>query len=164
MQWKWISFLQPLLALALLAPLAAWARRWPKRSTLPALVLLIMGTANVRACERLRHDVDEGVNWVSPDLGFLGDSPALDDVDELNVDLAPFWETMWAVVALEPRRVYLRETSSTPNRPTEGQKWTLVRRMHIPADAADDVRTVNESYALVRASVLPPGPLWPEGS
>jgi hypothetical protein len=150
-QWKWISFLQPLLCLALLTPLAAVVQgRWRGRATAPLVAALIALTgANIVASEDLRKKIGNSGNWVSPDLGYLGRDPNLADVQSINIDLNPYWETMWAAAALAPRRMYLvRPTyfgSASPKAP-----WTLVRRdglMNVPPDA----RLIGRDYALVRA-------------
>jgi hypothetical protein len=150
-QWKWLSFFQPLIILAIFVPVLALLKlRW-KQSATEALLLILGGLLIVvnESSVTASKTMTASANWVSPDLGQLGASPALEGIDELNVSLPRYWETMWAAEALQPRHLYLLEESyfsrSAPVAP-----WTLVQSSTVPSGVlSQEVRQINATYSLV---------------
>ena len=157
-QWKWVSFVQPLIVAAIFAPVFdALARRLPYRhGVLPIGLLAIVVVVNMNRSVPYTSSVALQTNWVSFELGTLGENAAFDGVESVNIDLAPYWESMWAADALFPRPVYIQAVSYyTPSAPVGD--WTLTRRQ--PAAGwvgSQDVRTIGASgYVLVSS---PSGP------
>ena len=66
----------------------------------------------------------------------------------MNVDLPPYWQTMWGTYFLSPRTVYLRNQSYYPKAHARAV-WTLE-----PAAAPDPpggvVQELNGGYKLVK--------------
>ncbi len=86
---------------------------------------------------------------VTNDLATLDTNPGLDGIEELNVDVAPYWETMWVSYFLRDRVALRLEEASyfSTSAPVPG--WTLQHRDG-PTDGALEVRPLNDSYELVR--------------
>lgn len=155
-QWKWISYLQPIFAAVALGMVAVWIVRQLDRRRRAAgpvaavVVLALVGTvATVNGSDALSAGMRGSTNLVA-DLALAGlhESPALDDLDEVNVRLSPFWETMWASYFLRPRTAYLLQPSYYAITPATAA-WTLERISYGPLPAGQGERTINEMYRLV---------------
>src|SRR5262249_38661870 len=133
-QWKWISYLQPLMVVAVIAPVAVLivvlAQR-PLATVAVAIGLVALITASTVSANRDTSLVDSGSTWVPVDLGDLGAAPVLRGVDEVNIALTPYWESMWAAEALWPRRVHLLTPTYYPVTAPDAAA-TIVRRADIP--------------------------------
>lgn len=163
-QWKWISYFQPLVVVGLAAPLALAVREVVRRlprlcrgataaATVLPVVLLVAATVNARHASRT------AVTEVDPDVLALQDAPALRALDAVNVDLPPYWHTMWgmyAAVEAGVDAVHPHSLSYYPRSPHSAE-WTL--------RALDDARpllptreahAVGGGYHLVRYSTTPP--------
>ena len=88
-------------------------------------------------------------NSVPVELSTLTSSPAFDDVDELNIDLGPYWESMWAAYFLRDHHLHLvQPTYYAVSSPTA--TWTLLRRDAPVPPGTVEVRLINGTYQLVR--------------
>jgi hypothetical protein len=152
-QWKWISFLQPLVVAMIVAPVLAWAhRRFGSMGARAAgALLVVLVVANMNRSVPFSSEIGRSTNFVSLELGTLGDDPALADVDEVNIDLSPYWESMWAANAVAPRTAFIQAlTYYAPAGPAA--EWTLTTPpSNLDVSASPDVRFVDGgAYVLVR--------------
>ena len=81
-------------------------------------------------------------------LSTLEGNRALAGIDAVNVNLPPFWETMWSVYFLTPRGVYLQNASEYAVVPPQAA-WTL-EPSSTPVQPGEIVRQLNRDYKLVR--------------
>jgi hypothetical protein len=58
----------------------------------------------------------------------LSADPVLKGIPALNIDVTPFWDTMWAMYFLADKRLYLESDSYYHQSPAEAD-WTLVPRV-----------------------------------
>jgi len=145
-QWKWISFFQPMLFVAVFALVVAAAgvlmRRWfhPPRLAIVAVAsvlafvlmaasarILVTGTAKTRAVWVKGQPT---IEWsvVRTPLSDLADRPALTRLKAVNVGRGA-WDEMWAAYFLQPTtRVYLLGPSYLPISPP-GAPWTIVSEL-----------------------------------
>lgn len=148
-QWKWLTFLQPVMVVALLAPLLVAARgRVATRSASFAALAALIVVAAVNA-----EPYGALVNTTSPrvtrTMATLRDDPALAGLETINIALAPFQDTMWAGVVLTPTRVHEVSFGYFSSEPDE-TAWTLV-----PADpsrttsAVQEVRPIGDEFMVV---------------
>ena len=139
-QFVWISTFQPLVVVALLAPITArlttgttvgpWSRAALVPLAIPLLCLgagLVNGRTLTRAFAEMPDPDDVAVyaeadpehprfeaRHVDRSLGALGDAPALVDIDSLDINLATPWDTMWAAALVGDRNVHLISSSDLP--------------------------------------------------
>ena len=159
-QWKWISFLQPLLITAVLCSILGLVTGRRPGYTKPAAAALCIGlfALNFGPASAYSKAVFQAPGWVSPQLGTIGEHPALDGVESLNVKLDPNWETMWAAVALQPRTVYLQSKSKYPVSQPRAE-WTLTHTSELqPGSSTDSYRSIGKDYVLIRSEVAPSAP------
>ncbi len=155
-QWKLISFFQPLVIIGVFAPIAqVLSTRWREaRGAAASAAFALLVILNMNA-EKTTYINNVTNNYVSDTLGNLGAHPALANIDAVNVKLFPFWETMWAASALEPRRVHLLSQSYWDLSPPEAE-WTLVRTVALPAaPTGQEQRQIGSTLTLIRE---PTGP------
>lgn len=129
-QWKWVSFFQPILSTALVAVLCAGivvlVRRY-ERARLARMILGVVvavvwiGFLTVRAQTLTGFDAQ----WTRVDSELAG-LQAVDatNLRVVNLDLAPYWETMWGVYFVAPVRSRLAQESYYGRSP-QTARWTL---------------------------------------
>ena len=66
----------------------------------------------------------------------------------MNVDLPPYWETMWGTYFLSPRTVYLQKAVLLPEGPSPAV-WTL-EPTATPDPPGEVVQQLNPEYKLVK--------------
>jgi hypothetical protein len=138
-QFVWISSFQPILVIALLAPITArisiknvGGGPWRGTALLPLavpLLCLVVALANGRTLTRAFAETPDataavatanperprfGTRWVDQSLGALGGATALESVDAVDIGLATSWETMWAAAQLDGRTLHLISSSDLP--------------------------------------------------
>ena len=159
-QWKWISFFQPLYMALVILVVCAAAATLLRRVRIDATIRLVAGV--VAGSVLMYFVVDDtraltrhNSNWetVSTGLSTIEGNPALKGIDAVNVDLPPFWETMWAVYFLTPRTVFLLNTSEYATAPPRAT-WTLEPNSK-PDPPGAIVRRLNSDYKLVRNAPAP---------
>jgi hypothetical protein len=141
-QWKWISFFQPLLIVAVyglvLAAASAALPRWlpvpqvtarAAAAVMGAILILVsarMLTTDTQTFRAVWVEGDPILAWsiVRPPLSQLAERPKLDRKKAVNLDLVQ-WDNLWAAYFLEPTtRVYPGYTGYYPiSRSPEA--WTL---------------------------------------
>lgn len=175
--WKWVSYFQPFLvcgalALAVRAAAESWVGRSQLRSHLTEVTLLGLGglmaitTLNGRSTLRgFENRPPEGTamagqGWLMVDqlLADLENNSALHGLREININLSPFWEEMWAAYFLrDTPRINLMSTSYFPTAPADQTAWTL-QRVELTPDTPGVRRVlVNERYVLVDKPSPPVG-------
>jgi hypothetical protein len=154
-QWKWISFFQPLymatVILVLCAALVVVLRRVNVGTTLrlaggglAGLVLLYVVLHDTRQLTARRDFWSK----VPPQLAAVEDSSRLSGVRTVNVELPPYWESMWATYFLQPRTVHLQSKTYYP-RSKPVAPWTL-EAASAPDPAGDVVQPLDSGYKIVR--------------
>ncbi len=142
-QWKWITFFQPLFAALIFMVVAvaltdrAVAHRL--RAAVPAaclalgaltaVILAVSGFAHTPARPQYPASVttDQAFAYVDPDLSNLGVNPKLASLGPINVDVAPTWDTMWALYFLRNHPLTVQSGSYYPTTPPTAP-WTLTPR------------------------------------
>ncbi len=136
-QWKWITFFQPIFAagalvvvgLALGRPLA---RRVPRAAqAVPVVLALAVAVAAYRESgEQLGPPLREDHPAAYADVGLshLEDNPELAGVDQLDVDVNPYWDTMWVVYFLPDTTLHLLQPSYFASTPP-ASAWILTKRV-----------------------------------
>jgi hypothetical protein len=165
-QWKWITFFQPLYIVAAAVPVAAALLalgRWRRVLRPAALALSILVPAalvavdihNDRVMAKYEFIVEQTVADLQPALRQRG-------IRALNINLKPFWETMWAsyfATLAGTRRISIQSQSYYKTTPAT-EEWTLRR--------ADDGRPLmpgREAVALTPVyQLVRDGPTPAEGS
>ncbi|HEX2039286.1 MAG TPA: hypothetical protein VHF47_06075 [Acidimicrobiales bacterium] len=164
-QWKWGTFFAPFLVVGLAVPIVLVAgevarHRRHARAAVPVLVataLLVVGTANARTASLGIVQVVDG------SMEELGDSAAVRALPAVNIDLSPYWETMWAAYFLTEAGVGTIHpvSASYLTGSAAHAEWTLQRTDDPrPLLPGREVRPVNDDYRLVRFATSPP----PEGT
>lgn len=174
--WKWISYFQPILvcaALALTTHAATWL--WPRgqlRARGREVVLLglgallaitvLNGRSALRGFERRSgaETAMAGEGWVLVDqrLADLEHNSALRGLSEINVNLTPYWEEMWAAYFLRDiPRVNLMTTTYYGKVPPLPSAWTLQRVELTPETPGVRRIPVNDRYVLVDKPSAPVG-------
>jgi hypothetical protein len=153
-QWKWISFFQPTLV-ALTVTVAAVAveqlvtarLRWRRGAALVVTgAFAVIATANTGAGEGTALRDRRKFQFVSSEHYGLAADPMLKDLTELNINVGPYWDAMWAAYFLSGKHLYLQQPSYYPTSQPRAL-WTLVSRvgsMHGPA-----VHDVNARFRLI---------------
>jgi hypothetical protein len=154
--WKWLSFFQPMFSAALVALLCAAAAALIDRSSLPraavrAAGLLAIGlwigvlTLNART-------LTEYNTWNVADRELVGlDSVGRYRLGSVNIDLMPYWESMWAAYFVAPARSYI-VAESYYARSAPSARWTVSR---ITGGSADQLPgSVMEVVKLTRTYEL----------
>jgi hypothetical protein len=136
-QWKWISFFQPILIVAVFALVVAAAgvliRRWapakiPVRTAGAFLgVALTVGSAQILLVGTRGNYVvwvagEPTLPWnvVGSPLSKLAERPAIDRLDAVNVNMSQ-WDELWAAYFLEPTtRPYLGTPGYFPTSTSAG--------------------------------------------
>jgi hypothetical protein len=163
-QWKWLSYLAPMIVAGGLATLLAGAfairpslgargRRVVAAIAVFTLTgFLTVQTANARAFSRWM-DREPGV---PPDLADLGELHTSLDEGSININISPrrtgssVWETQWVAYFTRDLRGYMLSANLMALAPPCAT-WTLMRRDDPDAAiAAIESRVVNDTYELVR--------------
>jgi hypothetical protein len=162
-QWKWITFFQPLFAalIFIVVTVAVTDRAVVHRlrAAVPAAcVALGVLTAAIVAMSGFAHTpahpsflpgqpTDQTLAYVDPDLSNLGVNPKLARLGPINVDIAPNWDTMWAVYFLRNHPLTAQSASYFPTAPPTAE-WTLTPRND--ALASPSFQVVNKRFQLER--------------
>lgn len=174
--WKWLGYFQPLVVCATVALTSHLAVRiWPRGPSrargrevmllgLGALlaVTVLNGRSTMRGFETRSGDgtVMAGQGWllVNQTLADLGNNTALKGLTEININLTPFWEEMWAAYFLRDiPRINLMSASYYAKVPPDPTAWTL-QRVELTPDTPGVKRVqVNERYVLVDKPSPPVG-------
>ncbi len=154
-QWKWITFFTPavtgtavmVVVVALVALLDGRVRR-PERG------VFLLGFAYCVVAVSNSGDLGFGVGSrpaliLTVDQTTIDASPALEGIAALNIDVSPFWETMWLTYFLRDRAALRLAQPSYYAIAAPAPGWTLQRR-DAPTNGAVEVRVVNDTYQLVR--------------
>lgn len=174
--WKWLGYFQPLVVCAALALTThAAVRSWPRgqqRARGREAVLLGLGALvalSVLNGRSVLSGVDTpsvdaaamaGQGWrtVDENLADLPNNPALAGLTEINLNLSPFWEEMWAAYFLRHvPRVNLMTTNYYGKAPPLPSAWTLQRADLTPEAPGVRRVPVNERYVLVDKPSPPVG-------
>ena len=155
-QWKWLSFFQPMFSVALVALLCAAVVALIGRSSLPRAavraagllaIILWIGVLTLNA----RTLTDR--TWTVADRNLVGlGSVGRYRLRSVNIDLAPYWESMWAAYFVAPARSHIvSESYYAPSSPSA--HWTVWRvsggpAKPVPGSVVEIVR-VNRAYELV---------------
>jgi hypothetical protein len=154
-QWKWITFFQPLFVAVVLTVLllgldVAVQRHWRRWTTAilcaAAIAFGLVVSTNTGDGPGTALRDRRQLLLVSRDTVDLGVNPALHDLKRLNIDLAPYWDSMWATYFLADKGLRLQESTYWTVRPPE-PGWTLVPRS--VELSGETVRPVNPSYQLL---------------
>ena len=150
-QWKWITFFQPLLTIAVLVAIvvlveAAMSRHPVSRNMIAATVL---GVTVLVAAVSLQWDIRLwGQNWpyVTADMQELHE--VVDSgLDQVNLSVEPYAETMWAAYYLAPLTTNIVSGSYFP--PSMGPAaWTVTKPEYLSGSAARVIR-INDTFLLV---------------
>jgi hypothetical protein len=157
-QWKWIVFFAPLFVAAfcgvvLLA--AEAAKRFPAIQRAAALgvgayavvVLLLSTSAGVS------ESIATPRGWyseVSLDQINLDGTPALRGIDQINVDVNEYWESMWMAYFLRDKQIYLARPTYYPSAAPIGDIWLQRNDSGAPTADFEMVAVLNDTYRLVR--------------
>jgi hypothetical protein len=135
-QWKWVTFFQPAFAALVFAVVAVAVeellRRWDARAALTAsvAVLVVVGAVVLNRSDAAFGRLlggDHPAVYVDAGLSHLHDNPALAGIGAVNIDVAPYWDTMWAAYFLDDRTVYL-ESENYYGVTAPAADWTVVPR------------------------------------
>jgi hypothetical protein len=136
-QWKWNTFFQPTFAAAALvavglalAQLVPRRRTWLATSVATGLCVVVGAVAYDRARPELGPPLagDRPVVFTDVGLAHLEDAPALQELEQLNVAVDPWWDTMWVAYFLPDVDLYLQQPSYyAVSEPVPG--WTLTERV-----------------------------------
>lgn len=157
-QWKWITFLQPLfiasvvcIALVGARVVLAGAHRSRRLAEMAVgAVLVVLIASGIDSSRTVRDGLGAPAMTVTSDLATMADSPALADEPSVNLDLGPYWETMWGIYALQDRRLGLISESYWGPLPT--LDGPTVR----PASAASTVAGLRRSDLANRSYLAVP--------
>jgi hypothetical protein len=152
--FKWVAFfLVPLLgALFLLSYIliASVAGRSEKLAGITQATLVIaLGIIVVFPATVTFRQMDQAHEAVvTRDQALLTDSPALSDIQELQISVNPYWDGMWVAYFLRDKTLYLTSptyypTSNAPDRPV----WQL-ELTTTPVEPGAQVVPVNATYRL----------------
>jgi hypothetical protein len=117
-------------------------------AALTAAILAISGFAHTPAHTPFTPPAslsDQTFTYVDPDLSNLGVNPQLARLGPINVDIAPNWDTMWAVYFLRNHALSPQSASYFPTTPPKAE-WTLTQRND--ALASPTFRAVNKRFQL----------------
>lgn len=139
-QWKWVTYFQPLFAslVFMVVAVALTDRAVANRvrfavpaacvslGALAAVILAVSGMAHTptRPPYVPPPQTDQAFTYVDPELSNLAVNPVLADMRDINVDVAPYWETMWAVYFLREHQVTLQSAAYWASGPPTAP-WTL---------------------------------------
>jgi hypothetical protein len=161
-QWKWITFLQPMLVGVGLTTVVLGlgiilARHWSPRTVVGltvAAVLLYGVVVSTNTGDGVATALRDRRQFAvtTPEQADLSTNPAFDDVSALNVDLSPYWDTMWAAYFLQDKTLRLQSVSYYPLAPVE-PGWSLIPMT--PALSGPTVRPVNRAYELLHVDDAP---------
>ena len=151
-QWKWITFFQPLLVVAILLPIVAVFAASQSRHLKSVLItngcLILLVGMNLWSTRPFQQTMGQISKQVNSELVNLGKNPKLANIDELNVKSGPYSGSMWPALYLAPRRINILDPSYyTSAEPLSAP--TLVRNdfsLHesVPADQ------ISSDFKLVR--------------
>jgi hypothetical protein len=159
--WKWTTFFVPiavaaLVLIVLLAGSTATKHRstWVNATSIAvgtlALFGLVLGTgAGVGLLEKPATYLS-----VTKDQTDLETNPNLVNIHQLNVNVSPFWETMWLAYFLRGKEITLAAKSYMRTHPAQS-RWSIERNdMPAPAPGSRSIR-LNDTYRLVEAPADP---------
>jgi hypothetical protein len=138
-------------------------RRWPAQkglaadsglACLAAVGLIFVGSLNGEATLGAAIRGERPAEIADRQLADLGTNLSLGRLKELNIDLSPYWESMWASYFLRDKTVYLLQPTYYPSSVPKAE-WTLERVDSGPLPVGQPSVPVNERYRLVQQ---PPGP------
>lgn len=150
-QWKWITFFQPVLIVAVVVAVVVLLRAattaYPARASLTIPVALGLSGLAVLAC--LRSDVkmwDNDWPYVTSDIAGL--RRVVDSgISSVNIEVEPYAETMWATYYVAPLPAFVVSGSYFP--PATGQAaWTIMRTVDVKGSPAE-VMPINGTFSLV---------------
>jgi hypothetical protein len=157
-QWKWITFFQPVFVAVIVATVALALERllsrirWNVVAPATALVFGLVVSTNAGAAPATGLRDRRQLLYASVDHWLLSQSPDLRSLSEVNVNVAPFWDTMWAVYFLRDKTLYLQQPSYYPlSKPTA--RWTLV-----PATGSlsgESVISISDKFRLLEQPASP---------
>jgi hypothetical protein len=156
-QWKWVSFFQPILSTAVVALVCAsvlvLVSRHELRRYTPAIAGIIAATVWIGFLTVRAHTLTGfSAQWTSANAELVG----LEDVGAshlrvVNVDLAPYWETMWGAYFVAPVRSRLAHESYYAPVP-QTARWTVRTTKPGPGDPTPEPslaqRTIDREYEL----------------
>lgn len=153
-QWKWITFFQPTLvvlavaigAVAFERVVASRAARTRGVAVATALGFAVVASANTGSGRGTALRDRRHFSYATPEQYGLSTDPVLKGITAVNVDLNPYWDTMWAVYFLPGKMLYLQQPSYYTVTSPQAE-WTLLPRtgsMQGPA-----VHDINALFRLV---------------
>ncbi|MDA0182380.1 hypothetical protein OJ997_18880 [Solirubrobacter phytolaccae] len=162
-QWKWITYFQPLYAalvfMVLCMGIASLWRSRPARwvvagscGALAGLALVLLaygGMVRTRPLAPFQSAAPGELTFIYVDrnVSNLEVNPVVEQAGGINVDIVPWWETMWAIYFLRDHAVTMQSVSYFGvNEPT--QPWTLVPRSALVSGSF--LTPVNDRYELER--------------
>jgi hypothetical protein len=90
---------------------------------------------------------EESLAYVDLGLADLEHNPALSDLPELNLDVGPYWDTMWATYFLRDHRLSIQSPNYYVQRPA-AYDWTVLPAA--PQLSGPSFRPLNERFMLER--------------
>ena len=148
---KWLAFFQPMVFVSVvcLALAAIAGHRWAGLRSVSAL-----GGACVAAIAMNGHTAVEPVyrqvgSVLSVELAAINESKDVRALDEVNVDLPSFWETLWSVYFLRERFVSPVSAYYYPMAPPQTDAWTLRRLDAVPQPMPSGTIQLTEHYVLL---------------
>ena len=154
-QFKWISFFQPLYtAVAFLIVCAAAVTLLERIRVGPQIRVVAGAVAGIALLVVILNNTREltkpDPHWlhVPPNLAALENNKGLANIHALNVELPPYWDSMWATYFLGSRELYMRSISYYPVTKARAT-WTL-EPTATPDRPTDIVRQLNPDYKIVR--------------
>jgi len=153
-QWKWVTFFIPLFVAVCLALVVLVAFSATKRADVSRQIgwgvlagyFVVTGLVFASAVGfPLRSS---GFLSVAPDQIDLEVNPHLDDIDELHINVAPYWETMWLAYFLRDHDLTLATESYYPPAAPVGRFY--IERNDVPVAPGADAIPLNNTYRLVR--------------
>jgi hypothetical protein len=159
-QWKFLSFFQPILSTGLVASVCAGVLVLVDRYELGrhrrgivvgfGVVVASMWIGFLTARAHTFTSYDAQWSTVTPELIGLEDVGA-SRLQVVNVDLAPYWETMWGAYFLAPVPSRLRQRSYYAATP-QTARWTVRGTKPDPGEPAPtpslEQRQINREYEL----------------
>jgi len=114
-QWKWVTFFQPLIVVAILLPIvavfAASRSRHLKSVLITNSCLILLVGMNLWSTRPFQYSMGQISKQVNSELVNLGENPKLVNIDELNIKSGPHSGSMWPALYLAPRRINILDIS-----------------------------------------------------
>jgi len=140
-QWKWVSFFQPMLSTAMVALVCAGVlvlvSHYELSRHTPVIVGVVAAAVWIGFLTARAHTltgIDARWATASPELVGLEDVGA-SHLREVNVDLAPYWETMWGAYFVAPVPSRLAQESYYGLAP-QTARWTVRNTKPGPGEPA----------------------------